>query len=140
MSAHVPRLSRLFTAEYAKRINAQILHPAQSVLVKPNELESALARPLHLAHYEPEKTAPYLAATLSYGIIKGHPFMDGNKRTAFFLANEYIRAMGLPGLADAGDVGKAYKPAVAMAERHMGVAAGTLDLDGLAEGMKKGNC
>jgi hypothetical protein len=60
--------------------------------------------------------------------------------TAFFLANEYIRAMGLPGLADAGDVGKAYKPAVAMAERQMGVAAGTLDLDGLAEGMKKGNC
>ena len=81
MSAHVPRLSRLFTPEYAKRINAQLVHPAQSVLVKPNELESALARPLHLAHYEPERPVAYLAATLSYGIVKGHPFVDGNKRT-----------------------------------------------------------
>lgn len=81
MAAHVPRLCSLFTAEYAKRINAQIVYPAQSVLVKPNELESALARPLHLAYYEPAQTAPYLAATLSYGVIKGHPFMDGNKRT-----------------------------------------------------------
>ncbi|KAF9556902.1 hypothetical protein CPC08DRAFT_752235 [Agrocybe pediades] len=140
MSAHVPRLCGLFTAEYAKRINAQIVHPAQSVIVKPNELESALARPLHLAYYEPDKTAPYLAATLSYGIIKGHPFMDGNKRTAFFLANEYIRAMGIPGLADQGKIGNVYGSAVAMAERHMDVAAGKLDVEGLAEGMKKEHC
>ncbi|KAF9559386.1 hypothetical protein CPC08DRAFT_763368 [Agrocybe pediades] len=32
MSAHVPRLCRLFTAEYVKRINAQIVHPAQSAI------------------------------------------------------------------------------------------------------------
>ena len=81
MMAHVARLCSIFTVEYAKRINAQIVYPTQSVVVKPNELESALARPLHSAHYEPEKTASHLAATLSYGIIKGHPFMDGNKRT-----------------------------------------------------------
>ncbi|KIK01826.1 hypothetical protein K443DRAFT_660212, partial [Laccaria amethystina LaAM-08-1] len=41
-----------------------------------------------------------LAATLSYGIIRDHPFMDGNKCTAFFLANEYLRAMGIPGWAN----------------------------------------
>jgi prophage maintenance system killer protein len=81
MATHVSCLRSLFTAEYAKRINAQLVHPMPSVVVKPNELESALARPLHMAHYEPEKEAVYLAATLSYGIIKGHPFMDGNKRT-----------------------------------------------------------
>lgn len=81
MAAHTVRLSRLFNPEYVKRINAQIVHPAPSVVVKPNELESTLGRPLHLSFYEPDKPAPYLAATLSYGIIKGHPFMDGNKRT-----------------------------------------------------------
>ena len=71
MSAQAARLARLFTPEYARRINAQMVHPAQSVVVKPNELESALTRPLHVAVYEPDRPAAYLAATLSYGIIKG---------------------------------------------------------------------
>ena len=71
MSTQVARLARLFTPEYARRINAQIVHPAGSVVVKPNELESALSRPLHVAAYEPDRPAAYLAATLSYGIIQG---------------------------------------------------------------------
>lgn len=71
MSAHAARLARLFTPEYARRINAQIVYPTNSVVVKPNELESALGRPLHVAAYEPDRPAAYLAATLSYGIIKG---------------------------------------------------------------------
>lgn len=45
--------------------------------------------------------------------------------------------MGLPGLGDSGTVGKAYESAIAMAERHMDVAAGTLDLAGLSESMLK---
>ena len=71
MAAHAVRLSRLFTVEYARRINAQIVHPIQSVVVKPNELESALARPLNVSIYEPHRPAAYLAATLSYGMITG---------------------------------------------------------------------
>ena len=71
MSVHAVRLARLFTPEYARRINAQIVYPAESVVVKPNELESALGRPLHVSYYEPDRPAAYLAATLSYGIIKG---------------------------------------------------------------------
>ena len=71
MSAHAARLARLFTSEYARRINAQVVNPAESVIVKHNELESALARPLHVAAYEPNRPAAYLAATLSYGIIMG---------------------------------------------------------------------
>jgi hypothetical protein len=71
MSAHAARLARLFTPEYARRVNAQIVYPAVSVVVKPNELESALGRPLHVSYYEPDRPAAYLAATLSYGIIKG---------------------------------------------------------------------
>ena len=71
MSAHAARLARLFTPEYARRINAQIVHPFPSQVVKPNELESALARPVQVSIYEPHQPATYLAATLSYGIIKG---------------------------------------------------------------------
>ncbi|KIY49001.1 hypothetical protein FISHEDRAFT_23115, partial [Fistulina hepatica ATCC 64428] len=98
MAAHAPRLARLFTPAYACRVNAQLVHPSESHLVKPNELESALARPLHVSVYEPHRPAAFLAASLAFGLIKGHPFMDGNKRTAFFLVNEYLRAQGLPGL------------------------------------------
>ncbi|KAI8975929.1 hypothetical protein BD414DRAFT_399074, partial [Trametes punicea] len=132
MAAHAARLARIFTPEYACRINAQIVHPALSQLVKPNELESALARPLHVSVYEPTRHATYLAATLSYGIINGHPFMDGNKRTAFFLANEYLRAQGLPGLLDEGKIGDVYQGLVDIADRHINAAAGKLDVEGLA--------
>jgi hypothetical protein len=71
MATHAPRLARLFSPTYASRINAQIVYPAQPQVVKPNELHSALARPLHVALYEPDRPAAYLAASLSYGIIKG---------------------------------------------------------------------
>jgi len=81
MSAHCACLSWLFTIEYTKWINAQIVHPMQTVIVKPNELELALCHLLHMSVYESHQSPAYLAATLSYGIIRGHPFMDGNKCT-----------------------------------------------------------
>lgn len=76
MSSQAARLARIFTPEYTRRINAQLVHPAQSQVVKPNELESALARPLNVARYEPDRPVGYLAATLSYsyGLIKGTPY------------------------------------------------------------------
>lgn len=45
-------------------------------------LESALARPRNLHAYT-EATIPDLAATLTFGIVMNHPFIDGNKRTGF---------------------------------------------------------
>ncbi|KAF8966503.1 hypothetical protein BDZ97DRAFT_1657744 [Flammula alnicola] len=133
LSVHTARLARLFTSEYARRINAQIVHPAESVVVKPNELASSLVRPLHVSVYEPDRPVSYLAATLAYGIIKGHPFKDGNKRTGFFLANEYTRMMGVTsGLTDTGKVGEAHESVANIATRYMDVAAGKLDVAGLA--------
>lgn len=42
-------------------------------------LESALAKPMHLATYgEPDAAA--LAAAYASGIARNHPFVDGNKR------------------------------------------------------------
>ncbi|KAF6746019.1 hypothetical protein DFP72DRAFT_923961 [Ephemerocybe angulata] len=134
MASHTARLYRVFTPEYVKRINAQIVHPAQAVVVKPNELGSSLSRPLHLSAYEPDRDPAYFAATLAFGIIKGHPFMDGNKRTAFFVAHEYARAMGLPGLP--AEAGVDNELVVKTATKYMDVAAGKLDMDGLVDTVK----
>lgn len=47
-------------------------------------LESALARPLQLYAYgEPPPDVMDLAATLAYGLARNHPFVDGNKRSAY---------------------------------------------------------
>ena len=48
-------------------------------------LESALARPEHLVAYG-EPDVAELAASYGYGIARNHPFIDGNKRTAFVAA------------------------------------------------------
>ena len=48
-------------------------------------LESALARPEHLAAYG-EPDVAELAASYGYGIARNHSFIDGNKRTAFVAA------------------------------------------------------
>jgi death-on-curing protein len=48
-----------------------------------NLLESALARPKNLFHYEDEQRIPRLAAALGWAIMRNHPFADGNKRAAF---------------------------------------------------------
>lgn len=71
MVPHAIRVARLFTPEYARTINMQLVHPALSHVVKPNELHSALARPLMVSTYEPDRPIRYLAATLAYGIING---------------------------------------------------------------------
>ena len=63
-------------------------------------LDAALARPRHIRAYEPRADLARLAAAYCYGIIRGHPFNDGNKRAGFlaiglFLAlNGYELAVG----------------------------------------------
>jgi len=46
-------------------------------------LESALARARNIAPYEPDADVARLAAAFAVGIIKDHPFVDGNKRTDY---------------------------------------------------------
>jgi len=45
-------------------------------------LQSAIARPQQLLHNE-QPSLFDLAACYTYGIIKNHPFIDGNTRTGF---------------------------------------------------------
>ena len=48
-------------------------------------LSSALARPKHQAAYS-KKSIFDLSAAYAYGIVRNHPFVDGNKRTGFVAA------------------------------------------------------
>jgi len=57
-------------------------------------LNSALARPRQLLAYgEPDICE--LAAAYASGIIRNHPFVDGNKRTAFVAAYVFLAVNGL---------------------------------------------
>ena len=47
-------------------------------------LESALSKPLNLAAYSTASLGEFAAAYFD-GLIKNHPFLDSNKRTAFFV-------------------------------------------------------
>ncbi len=48
----------------------------------PASLESALARPKHLATYQTKVKITELAASYAWGLLRNHPFVDGNKRIA----------------------------------------------------------
>ncbi len=64
-------------------------------------IESALARPVHLADYgDPPPDASALAAAYAYGLARNHGFMDGNKRTAFVVALVFLLNRGLLLVAD----------------------------------------
>jgi death-on-curing protein len=56
-------------------------------------LDSALARPLNLAHYEQPDLAD-LAASYGVGLAKNHAFIDGNKRAAFLAVGLFLAVNG----------------------------------------------
>src|SRR5882757_9340070 len=61
----------------------------------PGMLSSALARPKNAFAYSQSKPdIPALAAAYAFGIIKNHPFVDGNKRTAYVLCRTFLKLNG----------------------------------------------
>jgi death on curing protein len=57
-------------------------------------LESALARPRNLAIYG-HPDACELAASYAFGLARNHPFIDGNKRSAFVACELFLAINGL---------------------------------------------
>jgi death-on-curing protein len=84
-------------------------------------LESALARPVNLAAYGAPDAAA-LAASYAVGIAKNHPFVDGNKRTAFVALELFLALNGYELMADD----------VSCVVTMLAVAAGEMDEDALA--------
>lgn len=83
--------------------------------------ESALARPQNLALYGSPDVAE-LAASYGCGIARNHPFIDGNKRTAFVAVELFLLLNGQELMAEDGDC------VLTM----LAVASGTLDEAGFA--------
>lgn len=57
-------------------------------------LESALARPRQLAAYGRSPDVVDLAAAYTVGIVRNHPFVDGNKRTGFVVGILFLELNG----------------------------------------------
>ncbi|MDX2472163.1 MAG: type II toxin-antitoxin system death-on-curing family toxin [Candidatus Krumholzibacteria bacterium] len=68
-------------------------HGGASGLRDEGLLESAMAGPLN--HFQYGETDIYqLAATYAFALTKNHPFIDGNKRTAFAAAGVFLELNG----------------------------------------------
>lgn len=64
-------------------------HGGSAGLRDPGLLESALARPQNLASYGKPNVAA-CAAAYGFGLSRNHPFIDGNKRTAFVAVELFL--------------------------------------------------
>jgi len=62
-------------------------------------LESALFRARNLASYD-DPDLPALAAAYGFGLARNHPFIDGNKRTAFTVTELFLALNGQELVAD----------------------------------------
>ncbi|MDX3899892.1 MAG: type II toxin-antitoxin system death-on-curing family toxin [Sphingobium sp.] len=78
-------------------------------------LESALARPVNRWAYG-DNDICVLAASYAFGLARNHPFVDGNKRTAWVLARLFLAMNG-------GKLSFAAEDAIAMM---LALAAGEL--------------
>ena len=92
-------------------------HGGGEGLRDPNLLESALARPQQLAHYSSDDTdLAALAASLTFGLARNHPFVDGNKRTAWVCCSTFLVLNGCRITASIEDK---YVTILSLAEGHL---------------------
>jgi death-on-curing protein len=69
-----------------------------------NALESALARPQQRWHYEEASDLAALAASYAFGLVKNHPYRDGNKRIGFLALVTFLGINGVDFDASEQDV------------------------------------
>ncbi len=78
-------------------------HGGQAGIRDEGLMLSALARPQQLWTYgDPPPDLCALAASYAFGLAKNHPFLDGNKRTAFVVYRLFLKWNGLD-LTASGD-------------------------------------
>jgi death-on-curing protein len=80
-------------------------------------LESALARPRQHHSYAKTSDVVEMAALYTGGIVRNHPFIDGNKRTGFVIGVLFLELHGFVFKASEADATQAV----------MALASGTLD-------------
>ena len=103
--------------------HAKVLEPGQLAgILSPDGIEGAIGRPF-AGRY---RTIDQRAAALVHGLIKDHPFVDGNKRTAMTAAIVFLRLNGVNPARDS----KKWEQLV------LDVAASRLDRDGTTKRLK----
>lgn len=85
-------------------------------------LESALSRPKHIYQYNETASIHDLAAAYGSGIIRSHPFVDGNKRTGALVIRSFLYKNGYTFSPDEAELVRAMT----------GTAAGRMTEDNLA--------
>ncbi len=69
-------------------------HGGRPGLRDENALESALARPPQKWHYADATDLALLAAAYAFGLIRNHPYHDGNKRIGFLAMATFLGVNG----------------------------------------------
>jgi death-on-curing protein len=104
-----------------------LTHGGMPGLRDENALESALARPRQRFAYEPNTDLPGLAAAYGYGLVRDHPYNDGNKRVGFVVMATFLGLNGYEFVATESDV----------VTTIVALASGSLDEEALADWIKK---
>lgn len=96
-----PRTWRWLNAEVLQAVHLEQLaeHGGGAGTRDQALFESALARPHNLAHYGNPDVFD-LAAAYAVGLAKNHPFVDGNKRTAYVAMELFLILNGTQLTAD----------------------------------------
>jgi death-on-curing protein len=116
-------MTEYHSREFVEALHAEQLrlHGGAAGIRDEGMLESALYRPQQREIYgEPDLFE--LASAYLFGIAKNHPFVDGNKRTAFAAADLFLYFNGLSVEAEQTDI----------IQLVMMVAAGEIDEAGAA--------
>jgi len=96
------------------------LHGGATGLRDRSLLGSALARPRQHHTYSAKPDVVEMAALYTAGIVRNHPFVDGNKRTGFVVGVLFLELHGFDFKASEEDATQAV----------MALAAGTLNESG----------
>jgi len=103
------------------------LHGGATGLRDRGLLQSALARPRQHYSYSPAPDVVEMAALYTAGIVRNHPFVDGNKRTGFVIGVLFLELHGFAFTASEENATQAV----------MALAAGTLDEAGYAAWLRE---
>lgn len=96
-------MTTFLTAGEVQQFNAHFVGP--DALRDFGLLDAALARPQMSAFGQDAfPTLHEKAATLLYGLARNHPFLDGNKRTAWTATAVFYMVNGLLVHADQGEI------------------------------------
>lgn len=130
--------ARMSAYKFLNACQAQRLHNTfvdkRAKPTQPELLESAIAAPVNIKHYQAGDNIFQLAANLADKIMKNHSYQDGNKRTAYLAADIFLKLNGY--LLQESPPNKAPE-CDSMAKAHVAVCTNAWTVDDLARHYEK---